>query len=411
MSSKRKSKVKQTQKVQQPTVRIQDAEQAMARGDLVKAHQLAEAALRGTHDPAGKQATHLLLAEILLRLGAAQDTASARLPLLTQAVVHAPQQARLHYQRGLALWRIRDFAQAARAFDLAAQYEPARPGLQFLRQVANLATGQPVQTDGLDSAEANTLALLQAAHKQGNSPRVLANLAGKPLVGSRPELWVWLLEMLANPKATTAPPTGSPARPNAVVDYYAGVAAMRQGDAGAAQPAWRAAVRNLKTPWLTQNLLALVCEQATSQAQNQQWQAVVDLFEATSKEIAEAAQDTTLGEIAGIAYFNLGYEAAQNNQWAIAAPHFRAANQLIKSRQLFQNLALAEEALQNWLPAADAWREMIRRRPRKADHPDALSDPQVAAIWRARPTVILALKSSTRRLPVSRLRSNMRRPT
>ena len=88
-----------------------------------------------------------------------------------------------------------------------------------------------------------------------------------------------------------------------------------------------------------------------------------------------------MAETGSLAYYHLGYEAAQAGKWSLAAQHWRKANDLDANRYLAQNLALAEEALENWVNAAEAWREMVRRRPRKEDHPDYLTDAQVAALW------------------------------
>ena len=58
------------------------------------------------------------------------------------------------------------------------------------------------------------------------------------------------------------------------------------------------------------------------------------------------------------------------------------SNHHTPNRQLFQNLALAREALQQWRAAAEAWREVLRRRPRKQHHPEAVTDAQMATLWR-----------------------------
>jgi len=390
MSSKRKKKPapkNPAPKQSPPAVGLPDAQQAFAKGDLLQSQRLAEAALKNARDLPTQQALRSLLAEVYLRLAGTQALPSARLPLLTQALAHAPAQPRLHYQRGLTLWRLGDFAGAAREFDQVAQAEPARPGLPVLRQLGNLATNRPVQTDGLVPDAANTVALLQGVRNNETRAALLARCAGQPLLGDDPTAWTALLQMIADPKAAPAVvrqpglPSGAVPPPHPVLRYYAGVAALRQGDLGAAQAAWDAAAHMLTTAWLTENRLAARRTQAIALAQAQHWQAVVDLYEATRQELGTDALDPGLNETAGVAYFHLGHTAAQSNQWHAAVVHFRAADALLKSRQLSQNLALAEEAMQEWAAAAEAWREMIRRRPRSQDHADALSDSQVAAIW------------------------------
>ena len=46
-----------------------------------------------------------------------------------------------------------------------------------------------------------------------------------------------------------------------------------------------------------------------------------------------------------VAHAHLGYAAAQANDWSTAAQHWQEATTHNASRQLFQNLALAREAL------------------------------------------------------------------
>jgi tetratricopeptide (TPR) repeat protein len=200
-------------------------------------------------------------------------------------------------------------------------------------------------------------------------------------------VWRQLLQMHANTKAAPvgllAPVVSSEAAAviPAVLRYYRGVAAMRAGDEPSAYAAWKSAAADFATPWLHANLDAYVRNQGTRLAETGEWQAIVDLFATIPRRFGQPEPDAALSEVVGLAHFNLGFAAAQAAQWSDAVAHFRAADSLIKSRQLSQNLALAEEAAEDWISAAEAWRETLRRRPRKADHPDALSDAQVATIW------------------------------
>jgi tetratricopeptide (TPR) repeat protein len=74
--------------------------------------------------------------------------------------------------------------------------------------------------------------------------------------------------------------------------------------------------------------------------------------------------------------------AALDGQWAAALGHWQTVSQGDKvERALVINMALANEKLENYSQAADLWRQALRRRPRKAGAPDALSDGQVAYMW------------------------------
>ena len=388
MASKRKKKQalaskQQLQQLSRPSVRVQEAEEAFAHGDLVLAERLALAALRAAADPTIRQHTQNLLAEIYLQRAAAATTPDQRLRLLDDAIEKSPQHAGARHQRGLTLWRMGEVSAAASDFDLVRRQAPVQPGILFIQQLGNLANLRPWQNEGLRADEVNTLAFLQEL-RGGVSPRTLqSRYADKPLLGGTAAGWASLLEMLADPKS--APPAmqqpDGAIEPNPVLRYYQGVAVARAGDATTAMAAWRTAARTIKTTWLTENLLAVARNEATALAQAEAWQAVVDLFEAIPRQFGVSEPDPQMGEVAGIAYCNLGFAAAQAGRWPDAASNFRAADQLIKSRKLSQNLALAEEALEHWIDAAEAWRETVRRRPRKQDHPDALSDAQVAMLW------------------------------
>jgi tetratricopeptide (TPR) repeat protein len=125
-----------------------------------------------------------------------------------------------------------------------------------------------------------------------------------------------------------------------------------------------------------QNLGLLLREEVVALAERGEWREVV-----RKAQRHPAPDDAVWLEVVALAYFHLGHQEAQTGNWRGAAGHWRLSNQYKSNRYIAQNLALAEEALENWDAAAEAWREMIRRRPRKADHPDYLDDRQVTAIW------------------------------
>lgn len=378
---------KQVQQQRRPAERLQEAELALQRGDPAAAYTLATNVLSAVaNDPPTQQRAHNLLAEICLRQLSSAVSTAERLELLNGAINRAPNQPRLHYQRARELWRQGAVLAALRDLEVTARIDPAHPGLRFWLQLSYLIAGRPWQPDGLTPAETNTLLLLRDVHDDVAADQVLFAHAGKPLIGDA-AIWTQLLELQADGKTarpapfapTTAGADAAPVFP--VLRYYRGVAAMRAGDENAALAAWQAASSARIAPWLRANLDAVVRNQATRLAQAGEWQAIIDLYAAAPRHFGENAPDAALSEVVGLAYFNLGFAAAQAGQWAAAVVHFRAADNLIKSRQLSQNLALAEEAAEDWLNAAEAWRETLRRRPRKADHPDALTDAQVATIW------------------------------
>jgi tetratricopeptide (TPR) repeat protein len=390
MSKKNRQKQKlahkqQQQKAQRPAARIQLAEEAFQTGDFEKAAATAELALRAAGDPPTQQRACTLIAAIALRRLSGKQP-QAQLPLLTHVLALAPNDARLHYHHGLALARLGRFAEAATAFQAAAERQPNRPGLIYLQQLIAVATGKAVDDKALTEPQRATAKLLQQLYKTKSGEKSWQSAGGAGLPANTSELWSVLLQMYDSassvPVATFAKASADPTvAANPVTTYYQGVLAMRQGKSEAAATAWDKASDQLATPWLMENLTNLRRERATTLAQAGDWPAVIDLFQQTREESATGEVDTVFGEIAGHAYFQLGFTAGQAGDWPKAYSSFKAANELLKNRWLSQNLALAAEACDEWNTAADAWREMVRRRPRKEDHPDYLSDAQVAAIW------------------------------
>jgi tetratricopeptide (TPR) repeat protein len=389
MSKKRNKNTKlaykqQIQKAARPGARLAAAREALKHGDLAQALTLAADARRTASDPDSTQQARTLVAEVHFRLAAATQDANQRLQHLDAALVEAPEQGRLHYHRGLTLWRMAKVRDATAAFEQAAKLEPNRSGLPFLRQLCRLAVGEPAATEGLSPAEANTIQFLHAVRERRNGQ--LPSLS-QPVLGDS-SLWTALVEMMAS--ANAAPPLLLPASPsngvlaptNPIVRYYQGVAALRKGDFAAAQEAWSSARHGLARPWHVDNLTNLNRDQAAQLAQQGRWEEVATLYHSTIAGQAVSSIDNVFSEAAGLAFFHLGYQAAQKEEWEPANEHWQLAALLTPGRQLAQNLALAAEARGDWFEAAEAWREMIRRRPRKASHPDYLSDGQVAAIWR-----------------------------
>ncbi len=94
------------------------------------------------------------------------------------------------------------------------------------------------------------------------------------------------------------------------------------------------------------------------------------------------ADDNALNELLAQIHQHLGYQAALASQWDQAQNHWQTAVELDSSSfRLAYNLALIHERKENYLAAGETWREALRRRPRRADHPDAITDEQVARLW------------------------------
>lgn len=297
---------------------------------------------------------------------------------LNAALELYPNEARFHFHRAIALVRQSRLEDAGAALHKASGH----PGVAFVGALLGIATSQPWEEKGLTPDEANTLRLVQAVHEDKPTD-FLHQLAQQPLLVSN-EIWQLLLDLRSASNSVApellqvlAEPLAS--RPaQGILHYYAGVAALGQGRRNEVGEAWSVSVASgWSAPWLTENNEYLGREEVIALAQEEKWAEIVSIAE----ELPGSVSDRILSETIGTAYFTLGYQTADAADWPKAAGYLRAASKFVGGRSLSQNLALCEEALENWNAAGDAWREMARRRPRSENHPDYMTDAQVAALW------------------------------
>jgi len=174
--------------------------------------------------------------------------------------------------------------------------------------------------------------------------------------------------------------TATDAGEKGLAHYYLGVLAARANDFESARCAWEAALANgFKHERLCANLAELYqrrAEDALTQGEIQ------TALAAASEAKRHLPQENSLDELLAQIHQQLGYQAATHNNWSEAQYHWRSAVNLDSgSFRLAYNLALAYEKSGDFLQAGEAWREALRRRPRRADHPDALDDDQVSRLW------------------------------
>ena len=323
--------------------------------------RLAADALAAANDPATEAVARRVVVEAHFRLAAATTRAGERLEHLDAALELDPSAFRLRYHRALTLCRLGRVAEAAPEFEVLTAQDANRRDVAALCQLARTAMGQPDAEPRARTSDGpfrdDTSVLCQTLHDMRERPKAAP---------------VAKLRALAD----GLEPTGGA---GAVAQYYLGVAAMRTGDVETGRVAWRvAAEAGMATPWSEANHAHLLREQAYALGQEGHWQTLVDLVQSHPQ---SAPLDTAMTELLAVAHTHLGYAAARANDWNAAAHHWQEAASRNVDRRLLQNLALAHEALGDWLTAAATWRQVIRRRPRKQDHADYLSDAQVAALW------------------------------
>lgn len=325
-----------------------------------------------------KQETRQVMAEVHFRL-AMQGDANQQLQTLKKALSLTPDDARIRFYHAIALWRQDNLPEALKDLQFVARREPNRPGIHFLLQLANLANEKSWTPSELNSSETQTLQTIDKILSHRSKSKSQASLPS-----TNTEIWQPLLAMYTGHKSNPVEPLKEIAakskntRIKSILHYYEGVAAMRKGDGEHARQAWSQAQKTgIRAAWLNDNLAYRLRERANELAKEEKWSEIVSLTTLTSDEL----DDRILSETIGLAYFHLGYEKAQAKKWSRAAYYWRKAEEWASSRHIAQNLALAEEALENWSNAAEAWRDMVRRRPRSKKNPDYLTDNQVAGIW------------------------------
>jgi tetratricopeptide (TPR) repeat protein len=162
--------------------------------------------------------------------------------------------------------------------------------------------------------------------------------------------------------------------------YYRGVISAQLEDWETARHEWLVAYSaGLHSQRLRNNLAEVFHRAAEDFVIDGDYQTALSAAQEAGR---HKADDKALNELLAQIHQHLGYQAALSSQWDQAHRHWQTAVELDSSSfRLAYNLALIHERKENYLAAAETWREALRRRPRRADHPDAISDEQVARLW------------------------------
>jgi tetratricopeptide (TPR) repeat protein len=165
-----------------------------------------------------------------------------------------------------------------------------------------------------------------------------------------------------------------------VANYYLGVLAARAEDWDTARRAWDAAfAAGLRSARLQSNLAEIYQRLAEDLLIQDDAQTALAAAEEAKRHLPG---NSDLDELLAQIHQQLGYQSANANRWDEAKSHWQTAVELDStSFRLVYNLALAYEKLGNNISAGQTWREALRRRPRRPDHPDVLSDDEVAQVW------------------------------
>lgn len=358
---------------------LNNALQALRTGTYKTVVSLLSKTLRTINNPAQLKIAQEILAEAYFRAAISSTNNEIRLNYLQEALKLTPEAARLHFCLALTLWQADRVAEASAELKITATHEPHRQGLAYFRGLMALAQGQKLVTTNLSQPELNTLQIVESLI---HNTSIKATGTDKLVLGKSLPFWSLLTEMQLDAQAAPwqklqelADKGGYKKAISTILNYYKGVAAQRAGKDKVAQTAWlKAQSAGFNQPWLADNLSHNFYELI----KQENWDELLSQLCILPIKIV----DPTLKEVVGLAYYHLGYQAAQNGDWETAVRYWYKASENNSSCRLSQNLALAEEALENWADAATSWREMVRQRSRKATNPNYLNNDQVAAVWR-----------------------------
>jgi tetratricopeptide (TPR) repeat protein len=167
-----------------------------------------------------------------------------------------------------------------------------------------------------------------------------------------------------------------------VAHYYAGVLAARaEEDWDTARHHWGQAVAaGFDAPYLPDNLgesFHRLAERRLIEGDEE------GAMAAAQEAIRFRPDENQLQLLVSQLHQRAGYQAAVAGQWDLAHEHWERAREVEGgSFRLAYNLALAHERAEDYIRAAEYWREALRRRPRRDDHPDAVTDDEVALLWK-----------------------------
>jgi tetratricopeptide (TPR) repeat protein len=161
---------------------------------------------------------------------------------------------------------------------------------------------------------------------------------------------------------------------------YLGLIAARDDDWETAVRHWSAArATGFRSSTIEANLGELYHRLAEARWQQQETAAAL----AAAVEANQFKQDDKqLASLIAHLYQQTGYQAASNGDWETALAKWELAEEEAGNNfRLACNLALAYEQDEDWEMAAELWRKALRHRPRRDDHPDAVSEGEIARLW------------------------------
>jgi tetratricopeptide (TPR) repeat protein len=314
------------------------------------------------------------LAEAYFRRGLKNQVTRAN--DLEKAVVLQPQDVTYRYHLALLYHRQGKVAEAISAYERVQQAASTwQKRVAYPLALAYQQRGQNVQRlplwSELSSDEQAMLVTAQALQQRADLPATDSPLwqgVGAAVNGSLSEAIPYLKQASQQPDN------------EGVSHFYLGLIAARDEDWETAVRHWSAArARGFRSPSIEANLGELYHRLAEARCQQQETDAAL----AAAVEANQFKHgDKQLTDLIAYLYQQTGYQAASNGDWETALANWQLAQEEAGNNfRLACNLALAYEQDEDWETAAELWRKALRHRPRRDDHPDAVSENEIARLW------------------------------
>ncbi|GAC1354611.1 MAG: hypothetical protein NVSMB42_12480 [Herpetosiphon sp.] len=325
------------------------------------------------------------LAEAYFRRALSQGIRHDAQADLRQACTLAPTDLRYRYHLGLALHHGGDVQGAIVQYRSVLEQQLDWPGAALVLVLALLELDPQMNLATVPESTAAIRATLLPV-------QMVLHGAIPPQHGDAPfdRLWRGLgLVQHKDPAAVMVLDDRRPlatAEGTAVRRYYKGVAAAQVQDLDGALQAWRNVTdAHFPRPWLRDNLAAVVSHHITSLvAEGQEQRASVLALGS----VALAVGNLALGEVLIPVLDHAAHQAAHAGDWATAISLWEGVRLVMSGtsglgspRPVWQNLALAYERQEQWMPAAAAWRGMLRSRPRKVTAREVAPGEMTDAQW------------------------------
>ncbi len=309
---------------------------------------------------------------------------------LRRTVELFPEEARFWYQLGLMLHRSDRLEEARQAYARAADLGLVRRGIGFVRGLAELELDPKISLDTLQwlTLEAQTNLIPIAGLLRGEpciapTPPPHDNVSKTPsIVDPVSSLWqgLTLLACGAASEACTmlSPPKGQRLLVGAepIRAFYCGVAAAVAGKPQAALTVWREMMRlsplaAVARPRHLNSYISQVSAHSILALQKEeQWE---EALKQAQSGAALAPDDTWLLQAVLVAASRAATACREAEDWTGAVARWEIMRGILEQhpslgpmRPVLHNLAVANEALEEWETAAQAWIALLNTLPRRS---------------------------------------------